>query len=68
MPCHSPLRGSSRHSFTKGELTLPNFPRTLTSVTTMPDLRANEREFASKVYQWMDSAFARGGHVRKRNF
>ena len=28
----------------------------------MPDLRANEREFASKVYQWMDSAFARGGH------
>ena len=28
----------------------------------MPDLRANEREFASKVYQWMDSAFSRGGH------
>jgi len=28
----------------------------------MPDLSANEREFASKVYQWMDSAFARGGH------
>ena len=28
----------------------------------MPDLRANEREFASKVYQWMDSAFTRGGH------
>ncbi|MDE3068096.1 MAG: SAM-dependent DNA methyltransferase, partial [Verrucomicrobiota bacterium] len=28
----------------------------------MPDLRANEREFASKVYQWMDTAFAGGGH------
>jgi type I restriction-modification system DNA methylase subunit len=28
----------------------------------MPELKANEREFASKVYQWMDSAFARGGH------
>jgi type I restriction-modification system DNA methylase subunit len=39
-----------------------NFPRTLARVKIMPDLRANEREFASKVYQWMDSAFARGGH------
>ena len=28
----------------------------------MPDLRANEREFASKVYQWMDAAFSHGGH------
>jgi hypothetical protein len=28
----------------------------------MADLRANEREFASKVYQWMDAAFSRGSH------
>jgi type I restriction enzyme M protein len=43
-------------------LTLTNFPGTLARVKIMPDLRANEREFASKVYQWMDSAFSRGGH------
>jgi len=61
-PAAAPPKPARAEQPTTTFLPMQIFPRTLAGATTMPDLRANEREFASKVYQWMASAFARGGH------